>query len=201
VIVEIGTGVLASQGEIRRRRVWRSAERRDLALDNAALRWRIRVCAVVGCVTVALCLAAAEAASASGWTVQPTPGPRGGTLLAVSCTSPAVCIAVGSSSAGRPAKVLAERWDGRRWSIQRTPNPRGAVSSRLSGVSCTSARACSAVGTAVFAQSEAPLVERWNGSTWSIQPTPPTTSTAALSGVSCPSRRFCVAVGFILGES
>jgi hypothetical protein len=200
VMVEFAPGVLALQGEIRRRRVGRSAGAWGCgggALDGVALWWRVSVCVVVGCVALALCLARAEGARASGWAVQPTPGPRGGALLSMSCTSPAVCIAVGSSSAGRPAKVLAERWDGRRWSIQRTPNPRGAVSSRLSGVSCTSARACSAVGTAVFVQSEAPLVERWNGSKWSIQLTPSPGLTAGLAGVSCPSRRFCVAVGFV----
>ena len=202
VMVEIAAGALALQGEIRRRRVSRSAERRDLSLGTAALRDRLRVCAVVGCVTVALCLAGAEAASASGWAVQPTPGPRGAALVAVSCTSPTACIAVGfNPGSGGSAKAIAERWDGQRWSIQRSPNPRGAVSSRLSGVSCTSAIACTAVGTAVFAHSQAPLVERWNGSTWSIQPTPPTASTAALAGVSCPSRRFCVAVGFVFISS
>lgn len=204
VMVEIAPGVLALQGEIRRRRVGRSAERRDLAVGTSATRLRIRVGAAVGCVTVALCLAGAEAASASGWAVQPTPGPRGGTLLSVLCTSPTACIAVGSSSTpgnGRPAKAIAERWDGQRWSIQRTPSPRGAVSSRLSGVSCTLATACTAVGAARFAHSQTPLVERWNGSTWSIQPTPSTASAAALASVSCPSRRFCVAGGFVFVSS
>jgi hypothetical protein len=201
--VEFAPGVLAVEREIRRRRPWRSARCRDVALAGVALWLRISVCAVVGCVTLALCLARAEGAGASEWAVQPTPGALGAVLLSVSCTSPTACIAVGSSSnpgSGRPAKTIAERWDGRRWSIQRTLSPDGAVSSRLSGVSCTSAAACTAVGTAVFARSQAPLVEHWNGSTWSIQPTPPTALTAALNGVSCTSRRFCVAVGFVFGS-
>jgi hypothetical protein len=201
VVVEFAPGVLALQGEIRRRRVGRSAGAWGCgggALDGVALWLRFSVCAVVGCVTLALCLARADGAGASGWAVQPTPGPRGAALVAVSCTSPTACLAVGfTPRGGGSAKTIAERWNGTRWSIQPTPNPRGAVSSRLSGVSCTLATACTAVGTAVFAHSQTPLVERWNGSTWSIQPTPPTASTAALAGVSCTSRRFCVAVGFV----
>jgi hypothetical protein len=40
----------------------------------------------------------------------------------------------------------AEAWYGTSWSIQTTPVPSGALSSFLSGVACTSAGACTAVG-------------------------------------------------------
>jgi hypothetical protein len=49
----------------------------------------------------------------------------------------------------------------------------------LIGVACTSATGCTAVGYSspnganlVNHPSPATLAERWNGSTWSIQPTP-----------------------------
>jgi hypothetical protein len=43
---------------------------------------------------------------------------------------------------------------------------------------------------------EGPIIERWNGSTWSLSPSPnPNANAAALNGVSCPSSTSCVAVG------
>jgi len=55
------------------------------------------------------------------------------------------------------------------WTIQ--PTPSGTT---LPGVSCTSATACSAVGSGG-------LAELWNGSTWTIQPPPGVAGT--LNGV------------------
>ena len=84
------------------------------------------------------------------------------------------------------------------WSIQRAPSPAHSDSS-LSGVSCTSTSNCVAVGQS-FRRStgeEIPLVEDWNGSTWSIQrtPIPLPKWTGWLSGVSCTSSNSCTAVG------
>ena len=77
------------------------------------------------------------------------------------------------------------------WSIQKVPGVGGI----LYGVSCSSTRACTAVGDSA--------VLRWNGSTWMKQmtPTPPDTRALWLGGVSCPSNRACVAVGSVLGDS
>jgi hypothetical protein len=49
----------------------------------------------------------------------------------------------GKSDAGLP---LAEFWDGRKWTLEPTSKPRDKYGS-LSGVSCTSASACMAVGS------------------------------------------------------
>jgi hypothetical protein len=67
----------------------------------------------------------------------------------------------------------------------------------LSAVSCTSARACTAVGAAFVGGRDRPLAERWNGTSWSIQPTPQPRGAkdSTLNGVSCTSTRFCIAVG------
>jgi hypothetical protein len=43
--------------------------------------------------------------------------------------------------------TLAERWDGSTWTIQTTRTPSGATGVNLSGVSCTSDTACTAVGS------------------------------------------------------
>lgn len=93
------------------------------------------------------------------WSIQPSPNPRGSRdsqLSSVSCTTSRFCVAVGGSTRrGAPAftasspreYMLLERWDGRRWSLQPIAAPRGAPEARLAGVSCTSKRACMAVGS------------------------------------------------------
>jgi hypothetical protein len=162
------------------------------------------VCAVVGFVTLALWLAIATGASASGWAVQRTANPAGGVyseLDGVSCVSLSSCTAVGflTNRAGAEA-TLAERWNGTSWAIQRTPNPADAISSQLDGVSCASTRSCTAVGSFTNrAGTEATLAERWNGSSWSIQrtPNPADAISSQLDGVSCASPRSCTAVGFV----
>ena len=65
-------------------------------------------------------------------------------LAAVSCPTGRMCVAVGTM--GNGPRMLAERWNGRSWSVMRLAQPAGAGGSGLTGVSCTSARACTAVG-------------------------------------------------------
>jgi hypothetical protein len=60
-------------------------------------------------------------------------------------------------------------------------------------VSCPSASFCVAAG--LTGNPVHPLIESWQGKTWSITRTP-SAPFAEFWGVSCTSRRFCVAVGF-----
>ena len=64
--------------------------------------------------------------------------------------------------------------------------------------SCVSAGFCVAVGTQSVGGQNQPLIEQWNGSSWSIvpAPTPSTTEGVELQGVSCVSTSYCLAVGF-----
>src|SRR5262249_58144572 len=59
--------------------------------------------------------------------------------------------------------------------------------------------ACTAVGGRLVPTRTGPatLAERWNGHTWSIQPTPnpPGHGFKLLNGVACTSRSSCMAVG------
>jgi hypothetical protein len=78
------------------------------------------------------------------------------------------------------------------------PSAGTALEWEFSGVSCTSASACTAVGD--FENSldaTAALVERWNGTAWTVQSTPTPSGAAAsyLNGVSCTSASACTAVG------
>lgn len=115
----------------------------------------------VSCTFARRCTAGGEAGMALalgwngvGWAIQPTPNPNhlpAMDLRAVSCRVALVvgrtCMAVGDFGGVEiPEVTLAERWNGFRWAIQPTPNPAGAIFSQLLSVSCTSARACTAVG-------------------------------------------------------
>lgn len=147
-------------------------------------------------------LAGATAAEGSTWRAQPAAVPAGAEgrawLAAVSCPSVSVCVAVGGTftSSGGEDQALIERWDGAAWRIQATPVPRFSV---LSGVSCVSGRACTAVGSFFGGPgftTVRPLVEHWNGSGWSMQHFVLAPRQAAqLQGVSCRSHLGCVAVG------
>ena len=97
--------------------------------------------------------------------------------------------------------TLAERWDGIKWSIQPIPNPSSPGGGILNWVACPSASACTAVGASVDASANAnplaTLAERWNGTRWSIQPTPNPADVQGvrLEGVACTSPSACTAVG------
>jgi len=148
-------------------------------------------------VALAGALASAPAALAAGWTVQRVARAPGGTLVGVSCTSPRACMAVGSYG-GHTSRVLTERWNGSHWSIVRARLPAGAIQGGFNDVSCTTARACTAVGDYdINARQTDVLVERWNGSRWSIQSAPDQVGSpvSLLSGVSCASAHACTAVG------
>jgi hypothetical protein len=143
----------------------------------------------------------------TSWSIEPTPNPLGtlgSNLTAVSCPSATACTAVGSFTTSTPGgyqAALAERWNGSAWSIQTAPTPAGAIVTQLNGVSCASASACIAVGSAdyptVHGLHQGTVAERWDGTSWSIQPTPNPTGAkgGALIGVSCTSPTACTAVG------
>jgi hypothetical protein len=150
----------------------------------------------------------AELWNGSEWALSTPPKPTGAAsavLNSVSCKS-TTCTAVGyyTVSSGETL-TLAEQWNGSGWSIQSTPNVSGGESqpdTHLTGVYCTGAKACVAVGGAKSKEVEAgyvPVAERWNGKEWTLQPLsgPSTTgpTVIGLLGVSCSSGKACTAIG------
>jgi hypothetical protein len=136
----------------------------------------------------------------TSWSVQPMAAPVGTTyitLTGVSCTSASHCVAVGGYGARTGLLTLAEVWNGTSWHVQQTPNPVNGQGPQFSGVSCTSASACTAVGSYSGPRIEQTLAERWDGTNWSLQPTPnqPGAARNELDGVSCTSASTCTAVG------
>ena len=161
-----------------------------------AARRRLTKLALAGTLVASGLLITAPAALAS-WTQQSTPnlgGVDAWDLKAVSCTSPNICMAVGTESASTSG-LLAETRTQSGWSSVFVPEPHD--NSQLFGVSCTTAKACTAVGSTPKGQGTIPLAERWNGSSWSAQtaPAPGGTSSSQLDTVVCTSAKSCLAVG------
>ena len=130
----------------------------------------------------------------------------GNILAGVSCASSRSCEAVGYTIPNDQPPVfetLVESWNGVAWSIVPSPN-NGPGASLLFGVSCVSANACQAVGEYNVGQgNDQTLVEAWNGTGWTIVPSPNASTNLTglrtdvndLLAVSCTSARACEAVG------
>ena len=132
------------------------------------------------------------------WSISPSPSPGNGhgtQLFGVSCATASSCVAVGYHAA--VPKPLIESWNGSTWSVVRSPNPTSAETD-LFGVSCKKANQCVAVGGYYPhpGSKEKTLVESWQGTSWSITPSPspegtgnpyPQQGLPELDGVSCSS--------------
>jgi len=144
----------------------------------------------------------AEVWNGSSWSAQPTPTPPGGNslgLTAVSCPTASSCEAAGTynlQSTGA-AVTLAEVWNGTAWTVQPTPNPTASLGSSLSGVWCTSANSCTAVGNYATTATGRTVALAWNGASWRLQATPNPGGMAnnMFNGVSCGTSSICTAVG------
>jgi hypothetical protein len=139
------------------------------------------------------------------WAVVPSPNRSApvSQLNGLSCTSASACTAVGGSAGATSEKTLIESWNGSTWTIVPSPNPRPSRTGTnyFSSVSCPAAASCTAVGTSYTRSTEPKtLIESWNGSTWTIVPSPnPAAGRLGvnyLDGVSCVSADACTAVGF-----
>jgi RHS repeat-associated protein len=131
------------------------------------------------------------------WTVQEaaTTTADWAVLKDVTCSSATQCISVGQQRTGGifDLRPLAERWDGTRWSALSVPIPAGSTTSGLEKVSCSSASACTAIGTYQTETGQRPFAARWDGTAWTLSTTG-LTGTAPLGDVSCPTSTSCIAV-------
>lgn len=91
-------------------------------------------------------------------------------LNGVTCVSTSACESVGNYTASNSTGALAEKWTGSAWTLQKTPAISGSTYASFNGIACASASYCWAVGMQVKASAgtSAPLLEKWNGSAWSI---------------------------------
>jgi hypothetical protein len=143
-----------------------------------------------------------------------------GALEGISCRSGVACIAVGAVGLdqGQPGIPIAQRWNGRKWVAM--PVGVGGSGGQLESISCSSARACVAVGLQALAEFPRPgrevlpkrlqlSVESYDGRRWTPERVPQSTASfdefengrtlaavvPSLSSVSCVAPGSCVAVG------
>jgi hypothetical protein len=78
------------------------------------------------------------------------------------------------------------------------PTQSQTASGVFEGVSCRSAKACTAVGESITnTGNQVTLAEHWNGKAWSVQPTPNPQGArdSGLAAVSCAAANACTAIG------
>ncbi|MDQ1508442.1 MAG: hypothetical protein QOG50_286, partial [Actinomycetota bacterium] len=141
-----------------------------------------------------------ESWDGTSWSLTPSPnrGAIGNELTGVSCASATSCVAVGYYTDGvGVVRTLVETWQGTSWTLTTSPSP-GLSSAQLNGVSCATATSCVAVGSSVvFDGTSRTLVEKWDGTSWSVTTAPsPEPTSSVLIGVSCAGATTCVAVGW-----
>ena len=144
----------------------------------------------------------------SSWTVVRT-DPLDGYFLGVSCSASTSCWATGTRTdgSGNVTVSLLEHWNGSSWNVVQTPAT-GQLHDGLNSVACTGPSVCWAVGWAgpnaqntnflpVFpAEADGKgLIERWDGTSWSIVPSPQSAEGTYLSSVACTGSSNCWAVG------
>jgi hypothetical protein len=140
----------------------------------------------------------------TSWEMRKSPNTaldRNNYLGHVTCVSTSDCWAVGSSSdsIGTQDQALSMHWNGTTWSIiDVSPvNTSQTAETSLEGIACASSSDCWAVGFSLI-QDYAALLEHWNGSAWSVFPTPPLPDPSSRSifyDVACTGASDCTAVG------
>jgi hypothetical protein len=128
------------------------------------------------CLLAAAWAAPVAAATGSTWQVLPTVNQQASQVtdsqfLGVSLASPTDGWAVGTfDDKNAVAHPLVEHWDGTTWALGHAPHPSGR-SAQLAGVDELSPTDVWAVGDSEGdsgVTSDLPLIEQWNGTSWSI---------------------------------
>jgi hypothetical protein len=138
----------------------------------------------------------------SAWSVVPSPNPSNDPLYGanqlndVRAFAPNDVWAAGWQWVPSGSAPLIERWDGRRWRVSRTPNTGYRELQALDG---TSSRDIWAVGFGrTFSDGTQSLIMHWNGSTWTVVPTPRLPVDNYLTDVSVLSPTDAWAVGYTI---
>jgi len=175
-------------------------------------RWAVRrIALAVILVAATVVIALPTSAATPRWKLVPSPSPPGppnGTLAGVACWDASNCLAIGANSgllggesaAGATPKL--QGWNG----ATRTPSTQlPGRYRRWNGTGCADPAQCLRQRPAtarngqviIIVSGPEPLLERWNGSTWSIVPgpQPPTNTAIDLVAMSCPAANDCFAVG------
>ena len=137
----------------------------------------------------------AEHWDGSSWSLSPTPDVGAGenALNGVDASASNNVWAVGYS--GR--NTLIEHWDGTQWGVVASPNADTSGDNTLTSVDALSSTNAWAVGSSRTATSRKSLIQRWNGTSWSIVSSPnPGTLSNSLLGVAATAPNDIWAVGW-----
>jgi hypothetical protein len=163
------------------------------------MRWALSSAAATLCVLTGLVMAG-PASAAAGWSVVSVPHTGNNTELnAMSARTNTDAWAVGTQfgAAGQtPAPPVAYHWNGSAWSLTATPSL--GLNAGLNAVSASGATDAWAVGFTIPAGTDdrVALYEHWNGTAWSIVPSPTPGAYPTLNAVAARSASDVYAVGF-----
>jgi hypothetical protein len=119
----------------------------------------------------------------ASWSLANANAPGGTQLFGVAAVASADVWAVGSTPQTYD-QALAEHWDGAQWSV--APGTAVGTGSRLYDVAALATNDVWAVGSFFSPATnnwEQPLVEHWNGASWSVVPSPSIGTSSVLRGV------------------
>ena len=139
----------------------------------------------------------AEHWNGRAWAVVPTPSPgpqgNGADLYGVAAVSTRDIWAVGGTN---DDKTWIIHWDGTGWSRVPSPTPAG-LNAQLNGVAAVSPASAWAIGTFTnpVTGTALPLIEHWDGRTWTLVPSPAIPGGGALMSVAAASPASAWAVG------
>jgi hypothetical protein len=149
----------------------------------------------------------------TSWTITPSaayPSPEGGYLYGLACADATDCWASGATtdSSGNASGIVMQHWDGSTWTDVSASVPDSSTPGILSSISCLGSVQCWAVGSlGSFGGGggsgfrPTPIIENWNGSSWSIDPSPNVTALGLLDTLTCVQAVACLAAGTAATEN
>jgi hypothetical protein len=141
----------------------------------------------------------------ASWTIVSTPNlVAGSVLLGVQCLSAIQCYALGygRTSPTNPQQAIIEAYDGTNWTIAvwtNTLSNNNTAANELLSLSCVDSSHCWAVGWQTLRGVRLTAIVTYNGTNWSVVPSPPNQTGATendLSSISCTSSTSCLVVGY-----
>ncbi len=118
----------------------------------------------------------------------------------VSCYSATFCLAVGNEIINNSTVPFYSTFNGANWTSAGLPSDSGQSRLTAGDVSCTAPQSCILVGSYSPSSNPAnvyPLIDSYDGASWTQVTSPQEPAGSALNSISCPSVNFCAAVGAI----
>jgi hypothetical protein len=137
------------------------------------------------------------------WAKQTVPDRKQGGLDGLAVVSASNAWTVGISTAAASPRPVIDHWNGSAWQAESSKLPSGAKGGALFGVAATSASSAWAAGYGFYGlKPTRPWIERWNGSSWTTEPSPGTGGGSALldSVAASPASAWAVGNAYTTGD-